>query len=81
VTDLAGVTVGHSPTDRALGGVSMRTTDGEPASIGHFFARALLAVALGVRRRSPRLRRDPGHEPVYRGHEYRSPKTLRVHVD
>jgi cytochrome P450 len=50
--------------------------------IGHFFARALLAVA--VRRlfdRFPRLRLDPDHEPVYRGHEYRSPKTLRVLVD
>lgn len=50
--------------------------------IGHFFARALLAVAVRMLvDRFPRLRLEPGHEPVYRGHEYRSPKTLRVLVD
>jgi hypothetical protein len=27
------------------------------------------------------LRLDPAHEPAYRGHEYRSPKTLRVLLD
>jgi cytochrome P450 len=50
--------------------------------IGHFFARAQLAVAVRMLvDRFPRLRLEPGHEPVYRGHEYRSPKTLRVLVD
>lgn len=50
--------------------------------IGHFFARAQLAVAVRMLLdRFPRLRLDPGHEPVYRGHEYRSPKALRVLVD
>ncbi len=50
--------------------------------IGHFFARAQLAVAVRMLlERFPRLRLDPDHEPVYRGHEYRSPKTLRVLVD
>lgn len=50
--------------------------------IGHFFARAQLAVAVQMLiERYPRLRLDPEHEPVYRGHEYRSPKTLRVLVD
>jgi cytochrome P450 len=50
--------------------------------IGHFFARALLAVAVRMLvDRFPRLRLEAGHEPVYRGHEYRSPKTLRVLVD
>ena len=50
--------------------------------IGHFFARAQLAVAVRMLvERFPRLRLEPGQEPVYRGHEYRSPKTLRVLVD
>jgi hypothetical protein len=31
--------------------------------------------------RFPLLRLDPDDEPVYRGHEYRSPKSLRVLVD
>lgn len=50
--------------------------------IGHFFARAQLAAAVGMLvARFPGLRLDPGDTPVYRGHEYRSPKTLRVLVD
>lgn len=50
--------------------------------IGHFFARAQLAVAIRMLvERFPRLRLDADFEPVYRGHEYRSPKTLRVLVD
>jgi cytochrome P450 len=50
--------------------------------IGHFFARAQLAVAVRMLiERFPRLRLEPGFEPVYRGHEYRSPKSLRVLVD
>jgi cytochrome P450 len=49
--------------------------------IGHYFARAQLATAVGMLiERFPRLRLDPDDEPVYRGHEYRSPKTLRVLV-
>ena len=50
--------------------------------IGHFFARAQLAVAVGsLVERFPRLRLDPAAEaPRYRGHEYRSPKSLRVLV-
>ena len=51
--------------------------------IGHYFARAQLAVAVRMLfDRFPRLRLDPdGPEPTYRGHEYRSPKSLRVLVD
>jgi cytochrome P450 len=50
--------------------------------IGHFFARAQLAAAVGMLlERFPRLRLDPTSEPVYRGHEYRSPKTLLVLLD
>ena len=50
--------------------------------IGHYFARAQLAVAIRMLfERFPRLHLDPEHEPVYRGHEYRSPKSLRVLVD
>ena len=50
--------------------------------IGHFFARAQLAVAVRMLvERFPRLRLEPGFQPVYRGHEYRSPKALRVLVD
>jgi cytochrome P450 len=47
--------------------------------IGHHFARVQLATAVGMLvERFPRLRLDPDAEPVYRGHEYRSPKSLRV---
>jgi len=50
--------------------------------IGHHFARVQLATAIGMLiERFPRLRLDPDREPVYRGHEYRSPKTLRVLLD
>jgi len=51
--------------------------------IGHFFARAQLAVAIrSLLERFPRLRLDPAAAPPrYRGHEYRSPKSLRVLVD
>ncbi len=50
--------------------------------IGHYFARAQLAASVGMLvERFPRLRLDPAEEPVYRGHEYRSPKSLRVRVD
>lgn len=50
--------------------------------IGHYFARAQLATAVGMLvERFPNLRLDPGAPPpVYRGHEYRSPKSLRVSV-
>ena len=47
--------------------------------IGHHFARVQLATAVGILvERFPRLRLDPDEEPEYRGHEYRSPKSLRV---
>ncbi len=47
--------------------------------IGHHFARVQLATAVGMLvERFPRLRLDPEDEAVYRGHEYRSPKSLRV---
>ena len=50
--------------------------------IGHYFARAQLATAVGMLiERFPRLRLDPDDEPVYHGHEYRSPKNLPVLVD
>ena len=50
--------------------------------IGHHFSRVQLATAVGMLfERFPRLRLDPGVDPVYRGHEYRSPKTLRVLLD
>jgi cytochrome P450 len=50
--------------------------------IGHYFARAQLEVAIRMLlERFPRLRLDPDREPVYRGHEYRSPKSLRVLLD
>lgn len=50
--------------------------------IGHFFARAQLAVAVRMLlERFPRLRLDPACDPPrYRGHEYRSPKELRVRL-
>jgi cytochrome P450 len=47
--------------------------------IGHHFARVQLWTAVGMLlERFPYLRLDPDHAPVYRGHEYRSPKSLRV---
>lgn len=47
--------------------------------IGHHFARVQLATAVGMLlERFSGLRPDPDSEPVYRGHEYRSPKSLRV---
>lgn len=50
--------------------------------IGHYFSRVQLATAVGMLlERFPRLRLDPDGEPVYRGHEYRSPKSLRVLVN
>jgi cytochrome P450 len=50
--------------------------------IGHHFARVQLATAVGMLvERFPRIRLDPDEEPVYRGHEYRSPKSLRVLLD
>ena len=50
--------------------------------IGHHFAKAQLRIAISMLfDRFPRLRLDPDHETVYRGHEYRSPKALRVLVD
>ena len=50
--------------------------------IGHHFSRVQLATAVGMLiERFPRLRLDPDMEPVYRGHEYRSPKSLRVLLD
>ncbi len=50
--------------------------------IGHHFSRVQLATAVGMLvERFPRLRLDPEVEPLYRGHEYRSPKRLRVLVD
>ncbi len=49
--------------------------------IGHHFARAQLRVAIAMLlERFPSLRLDPDHETVYRGHEYRSPKAVRVLV-
>jgi cytochrome P450 len=50
--------------------------------IGHHFARVQLRIAIGALvARFPRIRLDPDHEVVFRGHEYRSPKTVRVLVD
>ena len=50
--------------------------------IGHHFARAQLHVAIRMLiERFPRMRLEPDHETVYRGHEYRSPTALRVLVD
>ena len=50
--------------------------------IGHHFSRVQLATAVGMLlERFPRLRLDPESEPIYRGHEYRSPKSLRVLAD
>jgi cytochrome P450 len=50
--------------------------------IGHHFARFQLQVATRMLiARFPHLRADPDHETVFRGHEYRSPTTVRVLVD
>ena len=50
--------------------------------IGHHFARAQLGAAIRMLiERFPRLRTDPDHEVVFRGHEYRSPTAVRVLVD
>lgn len=50
--------------------------------IGHHFARAQLGVAIRMLvERFPRLRADPDHDVVFRGHEYRSPTAVRVLVD
>jgi cytochrome P450 len=50
--------------------------------IGHHFAKTQLRIAISMLLdRFPALRLDPDHETVYRGHEYRSPKALRVLVD
>ncbi len=47
--------------------------------IGHHFARVQLRIAIArLLERFPRLRLDPNHETIYRGHEYRSPTALRV---
>jgi cytochrome P450 len=49
--------------------------------IGHHFARAQLRIAIRMLfHRFPRLRLDPLHDVVYRGHEYRSPTSLMVEV-
>jgi cytochrome P450 len=85
--------VASANRDRAVWGPTADTFDiGRPKKaslsfaigphycIGHSFARAQLATAVGMLiDRFPRLRLDPSaEEPVYRGHEYRSPKSLRV---
>ncbi len=50
--------------------------------IGHHFARVQLRIAIrALLERFPRLRLDPDHDVVFRGHEYRSPKAVRVLVD
>lgn len=50
--------------------------------IGHAFARLQLATAVRMLlERFPRIRLDPAHETVYRGHEYRSPTAVRVLLD
>jgi cytochrome P450 len=50
--------------------------------IGHHFARVQLRVAIAkLVARFPRLRLDPDHETVFRGHEYRSPLSVRVLTD
>ncbi len=49
--------------------------------IGHHFARAQLRIAIRMLlERFPRLRLDPLHDVVFRGHEYRSPTSLMVEV-
>lgn len=50
--------------------------------IGHAFARSQLAASIGMLlERFPNLRADPAEPAVYGGHEYRSPKSLRVVLD
>lgn len=50
--------------------------------LGHHFARVQLRVAVGMLiERFPDLHLDPEHDVVYRGHEYRSPTSLRVLVE
>jgi cytochrome P450 len=50
--------------------------------IGHHFSRVQLQTAVGMLlERFPRLRLEPELDPIYRGHEYRSPKSVRVLVD
>ena len=62
--------------------VNMAFATGPHYCIGHHFARVQLQVAIRMLlERFPRLRLDPDHEVVYRGHEYRSPKAVRVLVD
>jgi len=61
---------------------SLTFATGPHYCIGHHFARVQLRIAVRlVVERFPRLRLEPGHQPVYRGHEYRSPTALRVRVD
>ena len=49
--------------------------------IGHHFARAQLRAAISkLTARFPRLRLDPAENPVFWGHEYRSPRSLKVLV-
>ena len=50
--------------------------------IGHHFARVQLRVAIAkLLARFPRLRLDSDHQTVFRGHEYRSPQSVRVLAD
>jgi cytochrome P450 len=50
--------------------------------IGHHFARVQLRIAIGkLIERFPSIRLAPDEEPVFRGHEYRSPTSLRVRLD
>lgn len=50
--------------------------------IGHHFARVQLETAVGkLIDQFPRLRLDEDHESIYRGHEYRSPQSVRVLVE
>lgn len=47
--------------------------------IGHHFARVQLRVAIQMLlERFPSIQLDPEHETVFRGHEYRSPRAVRV---
>jgi len=47
--------------------------------IGHHFARVQLRIAIDkLVHRFPNLRLDPDYHPVLRGHEYRSPTSVRV---
>jgi len=50
--------------------------------IGHHFARVQLEIAIAkLVDRFPRLRPAEDHASIYRGHEYRSPQSVRVLVD